>query len=955
MKVWNTLALGALAALALGCGAEPQPFDSESEGVGAVEQAVLHPIVGRTEAEAFDRFNELNTVHQGNCGSGPVDQETTSDPTGGTCNVGWTQAGEWLEYDVSVATAGNYNFTFRMASGVAGRIMSVRLDGNVIGTLTAPDGAGNWQVWADRTINNVAIGTGNHVVRVTFDTNDVNLNYFDVAAASGPVCGDAACNGTETCSSCAQDCGACTGRNIANNLEAESNDGQVGLQFETCTEGGQNAGFIDVNDNVTWNIAVPSAGNYTVTTRSASWAATSLKVFLDNVEKATLNLPSTWTGSGNQYQTWQSFTTPAFNIAQGTRALKIQFTGGSQNLNWVKVASAGNPTGVVVPARIQAEAYTAFNESTPASNSGNTCNRNDGVDMEATSDMAGVCNVGWTTAGEWLEYDIQSNAAQTVSLTARVASGALNKRFHFTLDGVTVGALQTVTNLGWQTFMDRTVSGVALSAGAHKLRVVFDDGDVNLNYVDVTSGAPPVCVNTDLGGSTSLNITRADIKARVVTSGIGSAVRIARSPTNGSVYVLDVNGGIHRIDSLSTGARTTVVDRSVNSATPSVLEQATSARGLLDFRTVQGMAFGLDGKLYVVANSGAANNVAVILRGTPSGTVWTWQEVARTVAYLNSGTPFDHQWSGIVVNREAGIDYLYVNSGSRTDHGELQSGSRELPLTAAMFKIRADLSAITLQNDRAALLSAGYLFAEGLRNSFDPTFAPDGKLVSADNGPDADYHEELNWIQQGKHYGFPWRLGSEDNTIQFSWYDPTYITNGYATPADNHDPRLHPGFHGYDHKLYSFQSTLGTLPPAFTDPIMNIGPDADLYRDINTRGVNDASNRGEKMGTFTGHRSPLGLSYDASNALCTDFRGDAFVLSWGSAIPIADMGDANGQDLLHLDLIPVAGAAGFEVRTTRIVSGFDRPIDSIFIGNKLYVLENGAAGRVFEISLPVQG
>jgi hypothetical protein len=109
------------------------------------------------------------------------------------------------------------------------------------------------------------------------------------------------------------------------------------------------------------------------------------------------------------------------------------------------------------------------------------------------------------------------------------------------------------------------------------------------------------------------------------------------------------------------------------------------------------------------------------------------------------------------------------------------------------------------------------------------------------------------------------------------------------------------------------------------------------------------------MGTFTGHRSPLGLSYDAGNALCTDFRGDAFVLSWGSANPIADMGDANGQDLLHLDIIPVGGAAGFEVRTRRIVSGFDRPIDSIFIGNKLYVLENGAAGRVFEISLPVQG
>jgi glucose/arabinose dehydrogenase len=481
------------------------------------------------------------------------------------------------------------------------------------------------------------------------------------------------------------------------------------------------------------------------------------------------------------------------------------------------------------------------------------------------------------------------------------------------------------------------------------LRVLFDDGDVNLNYVNVTSGTPPVCVNNDPQGNTSLSIARSDIRARVVTSGIGSAVRIAQSPLNGSLYVLDINGGIHRIDSLTTGARTTVV------ANNDVLEPATNGKGHLDFTTVQGMAFGADGKLYVVANSGGANNTAVILRGTPSGSSWTWAEVVRTVAYPNSGTPFDHQWSGIVVRRENNLDFLYVNSGSRTDHGELQAGVRELPLTASMFRIPANLNAVTLPNDRAQLVSAGYLFAEGLRNSFDPTFAPDGRLVSADNGPDSDYSEELNWIQQGGHYGFPWRLGNEDNAIQFDTYDPLYITNNYAMPADNHDPRLHPGFFGYENKLYRFQSTLGTRPLGFVEPIMNIGPHADSYRTAPAGAVNDASARGEKLGTFTAHRSPLGLSYDASNALCTDFRGDAFLLSWGAANPVLGMGDATGQDLLHLDIIPVAGAAGFEVRTTRIVSGFDRSIDSIFIGNRLYVLENGVNGRIFEISLPVPG
>ena len=71
----------------------------------------------RVEAEAFNRYFDSDTTHSGNCGSGPVDAEVTSDPKGGTCNIGWTTAGEWLEYDVNVPQAGNYDVVLRVASG----------------------------------------------------------------------------------------------------------------------------------------------------------------------------------------------------------------------------------------------------------------------------------------------------------------------------------------------------------------------------------------------------------------------------------------------------------------------------------------------------------------------------------------------------------------------------------------------------------------------------------------------------------------------------------------------------------------------------------------------------------------------------------------------------------------------------------------------------------------------
>lgn len=157
-----------------------------------------------------------------------------------------------------------------------------------------------------------------------------------------PFCGDGTCNVDETCTSCAADCGACPGRSIASNLEAETNDGQAGVQFEATTDtgGGQNAGWIDNTDYIEWRIEVPSTGSYAVTTRSATWAAATLQVVVDGGVPASLSLPSTWNGTGNRYQTWASFTTTAFNLTAGTHVLRIRFTSGSQNLNWIKVAPA---------------------------------------------------------------------------------------------------------------------------------------------------------------------------------------------------------------------------------------------------------------------------------------------------------------------------------------------------------------------------------------------------------------------------------------------------------------------------------------------------------------------------------------------------------------------------------------------------------------------------------------
>ena len=133
----------------------------------------------------------------------------------------------------------------------------------------------------------------------------------------------------------------------------------------------------------------------------------------------------------------------------------------------------------------------------------------------------------------------------------------------------------------------------------------------------------------------------------------------------------------------------------------------------------------------------------------------------------------------------------------------------------------------------------------------------------------------------------------------------------------------------------------------FTDPVANLGPDADKFR--GTDGAEqDASDAGRPIYTFTPHRAPLGLSFDTAGALTT-FKNDGFVLSWGWGIERPTLSDT-GQDLLHLDLSRQGDR--YEARVTQIARGFDHPIDSVLIGNALYVLEYGGAGAIWEITLP---
>ena len=439
----------------------------------------------------------------------------------------------------------------------------------------------------------------------------------------------------------------------------------------------------------------------------------------------------------------------------------------------------------------------------------------------------------------------------------------------------------------------------------------------------------PSVINTNLQIRLLMNTTNA--------SGAHS-VRIAKDPRNNQLYDLKFNGDIFLIN-----------PQPGNGTSTSARVYSSADHGIAD--SAQGMAIGADGTIYIVGNTTTNNGnstFARIMKGVPDGSGGrAWSLLAKTEPYPRSKTAFDHVFNGIIVSPDN--NYVYVNSGSRTDHGEVQSvggvfpNTRDVALTAKIFQLPAGGSGLSLPNDINALRAAGYVFVEGTRNSFDFAFAPNGDLFATENGPDRDMSEELNWLRPGLHYGFPWRIGGADNPQQFPSYDPS--TDRLL------DPRYVAVQGGYYHNDPTFPSPTNN----FTEPVINVGPDADSYRDPADGSIQDASRLGRTLSTFTAHRSPLGLVFDTVGAMAPPFQYHGFMMSWTQGDPngtnVAGPFKDASQDMTDLDLTRL-GNTNYQARVTRIVGGFSNPIDAEIISNRVYAIEYSGNQGVWEITFP---
>lgn len=393
------------------------------------------------------------------CHAKGIQTEVTTDVGGGE-NLGFIDQGDWFSYDIDVPQGGEITMNYRVASEVGGGVLQLEEagGGQVYGTVSVPN-TGGWQNW--QTISQtVTLPQGINTVAVSAQEGGWNLNWIEMIPGE-------TCVGTECCEpNCSTD---------TLKVEAEAFTNMSGIQLESTTDvgGGENVGWTDAGDWMTYSVGLPTtySGTYRVTYRVASNMGGG-EIQLENAGNGTVY------GSVNVSNTggWQSWTNVSHtvNIDPLTTSLRVKANAGAWNLNWLEIKAVDDVCSGACgePITIQAENFSEMS----------------GVQTENTSDSGGGANVGWLDAGDWMAYaavNIPTSGSYKVEYRVASQNGGGALKLEAQGGAQQFGQLSLPSTGGWQTW--QTVEHtVQLNAGTQNLAIAVVNGGWNLNWIKIT-------------------------------------------------------------------------------------------------------------------------------------------------------------------------------------------------------------------------------------------------------------------------------------------------------------------------------------------------------------------------------------------------------------------------------------------------------------------------------------
>ena len=126
----------------------------------------------------------------------------------------------------------------------------------------------------------------------------------------------------------------------------------------------------------------------------------------------------------------------------------------------------------------------------PGGGNSGTKYRNDGVDIQSTTDTEGIgYNVGWTERFEWITYTVEAerDLGHAYEIHIRVASAVDGSSLRLLLNDKPLhdGDIMVGNTGGWQVWQPRIIDPPKepLTQGTHILKVMFTGDGVNLNTI----------------------------------------------------------------------------------------------------------------------------------------------------------------------------------------------------------------------------------------------------------------------------------------------------------------------------------------------------------------------------------------------------------------------------------------------------------------------------------------
>ena len=165
--------------------------DSLIKRIGIIKQlpypdpGVPHKIPGILYSVNFDSGGEGVAYHDasaGNEGSGSrQDEGVDTESNDGGENIGWTAAGEWLEYTVDVTYSGTYDIEFRVASTNNNGRFALLLNGETrTGTLSVPS-TGAWNAFTSVIVQDIPVAMSDTLLRIEIINGEFNLGRMTFA------------------------------------------------------------------------------------------------------------------------------------------------------------------------------------------------------------------------------------------------------------------------------------------------------------------------------------------------------------------------------------------------------------------------------------------------------------------------------------------------------------------------------------------------------------------------------------------------------------------------------------------------------------------------------------------------------------------------------------------------------------------------------------------------------